>query len=339
MRNFERNLLTEWRRLGLPKSDCAVVIAVSGGADSMSLAAAVDELHVLKKLSNRPVLAHFNHRLRGDESEGDELHVRRFAEERGLELAVGHATPFGKGNLEEKAREARYAFLEETAGSLRAHLVLTAHTVDDQAETFLMNLIRGAGPHGLSGMPCVREFGKPAGLDVCPNIQEDPASRKLFLVRPMLAWARRSDAENYCHEADVGFRYDSMNEDLAFMRVRVRKLLIPMLREFNPRITETLARTADLQRFENTSGDEELHGVDWEAETLQISDLKDLPREGLMKGLRMWLGLRRGGLRGIGMEHIEAIADLVTSTKSGRLVEIPGKMGVVKTKGLLQFRK
>lgn len=303
----------------------------------MSLAAALHELGLQKKISIRTVLAHFNHGLRGAESDADESHVRRFAEGRGLELAVGHAGPLGKGNLEQNARDARYGFLEGVASSVRSSVVLTAHTVDDQAETFLMNLIRGAGPHGLSGMPGIREFGNSAALDVFPGDNSERGNT--FLVRPMLSWARRSDSESYCHEIDTEFRYDSMNEDLGFMRVRVRKLLIPMLRDFNPKISETLARTAELMRFENSSGEDELHSVDWEAECLKVSDIRELPKDSLLKGIRMWIDIRRGGLRGIGREHIEAVADLALSTKSGRVVEIPGKSSVVKSKGSLQFRK
>lgn len=338
MRNFERNLLTEWRRIGLPMKDATVVVAVSGGADSMSLAVAVHELQLQKKLQNRFVLAHFNHNLRGHESQEDEEFVRHFSEARGMELAVGRCGALGKGNLEQNARNARYEFLSKISAGLRSAVVLTAHTLDDQAETFLMNLIRGSGPRGLSGMPVVREIGSSASFDVFPD-SEQQKKGDVYLVRPMLSWAQRSDSENYCHELGVKFRYDSMNEDLNFMRVRVRKLLIPMLREFNPMISETIARTADLVRFEFgmhvPSGGE----PDWESQTLRIKELREVKRERLLTGLRAWLGHVRGDLRGIGSEHIEAVADLVLSTKSGRVVEIPGKSSVVKTKGVLTFRK
>lgn len=338
MRNFERNLLTEWRRLRLPVSDASVIVAVSGGADSMSLALALHELTLQKKLENRTVLAHFNHNLRGDESRADEDFVRHFAEAHGIELAVGHAGPMGKGNLEQNARNARYGFLEKTAHSVKAEVVLTAHTVDDQAETFLMNLIRGAGPTGLSAMPCIREFGNSSGFDVFPE-DKPIQSGQVYLVRPMLSWAHRVDAENYCHELGQGFQYDSMNDDLGFMRVRVRKLLMPMLREFNPNISEAIARAADIIRFELGTREEAAAEPSWESDTLKVSELKPLTRERLLGGLRMWLGHRRGDLRGVSLEHIESIADLALSTKSGRVAEIPGKCRVVKTKGLLVFEK
>lgn len=339
MRTFERNLITEWRRLGVPSAGVPVVVALSGGADSLALAAAVAALRDEGKLEIRVVLAHFNHNLRGAESEADERFVRGFAESRGLELAVGRGARFDAGNLEQAAREARYAFLEEVAENLHSRIVLTAHTVDDQAETFLMNLIRGAGPKGLSGMPSIREIGRSGEFDVFPTDDSSGRDGRVHLVRPLLTWARRAETENYCREAGLEPRYDSMNEDVAFTRVRIRKQLLPVLRGFNPKITEALSRTAELLRLELTEHEAGIDEVLWESETLSVAELKPLPRGVLTRGLRAWLGSRRGGLRGIEQTHVTALAELILSTKSGRTVEIPGGGRVVKSKGLVTFRK
>src|SRR5439155_12029950 len=113
-------------------------------ADSVGLLLALNELKKASKLDLRIVAAHLNHQLRGNESDADEEFVRHLTTELGIELAVHRAHVPPEGNLEQNARDARYEFLTETAMSLNAFAVLTAHTVNDQAETFLMNLLRGS---------------------------------------------------------------------------------------------------------------------------------------------------------------------------------------------------
>ncbi len=158
MDKFVRNLLTEWRKLGLPFSGETFVVAVSGGADSLSLALSLHELKKRKKLENRYIVAHFNHGLRGKYSDDDEQFIKNLAAEFGFELAVKRGEIGNlKGNLEQNARNARYRFLNETAGRINAVGILTAHTLNDQAETFLMNLVRGSGLKGLGGMRQIRE--------------------------------------------------------------------------------------------------------------------------------------------------------------------------------------
>ena len=184
---FCRDLITEWRRLSLPNEGETVVVAVSGGADSVSLLLVLHELKQIGKLDLRIVAAHFNHRLRGDESNADEQFVRELTSSRKIEFAAGH-TPISKdGNLEQNARTERYRFLARTAQNLHAAGVITGHTMNDQAETFLMNLIRGSGIEGLSGMKPVRSFDSEVSSSDGPNVHP------LSLVRPLLTWAKRSD--------------------------------------------------------------------------------------------------------------------------------------------------
>jgi len=319
MRGFERKLITEWRRIGLPFTESTIVIAVSGGADSMSLLLAVDELRKLRKLDVRIVAAHFNHRLRGDESDADENFVRDICIERKIEFASGHSAIKHTSNIEQAARIERYDFLQTSAKNLNASYVFTAHTIDDQAETFLLNLIRGSGIQGLSAINPVRKLNTDLG--------------KIDLVRPLLSWARRADTENYCHELGVKYRSDTMNEDEAFTRVRIRKVLLPLLRDFNPRIVERLAETARLLRDEIAPEPEVTSGQ------LKLADLKKLPDPQMSRLLRAWLAVNRGDTRQIELKHIDAIRRLVNSRKSGKTVELPGGSTVLKQNGKLVFSK
>jgi len=158
MHGFIRNLLTEWRKLNLPFDNETFVAAVSGGADSVSLLLALKELRDRKKLNLRFVIAHFNHNLRGEESEKDAQLVVSLTSKFGFELALGKGNIARVGNLEQNARRARYEFLSQTAENIQAYGILTAHTMNDQAETFLINLLRGSGLQGLSGMSPIREI-------------------------------------------------------------------------------------------------------------------------------------------------------------------------------------
>ena len=150
MHQFVRKLITEWRRLELPVAGETVVIAVSGGTDSVSLLLAMHDLVEREKLDIRIVAAHFDHNLR-DGSDQDAEYVKRLCTQLKVELNIGHGEA-KRGNLEQNARDARYAFLTKTALTLNAVAILTAHTQNDQAETFLMNLVRGSGPEG--DRPC-----------------------------------------------------------------------------------------------------------------------------------------------------------------------------------------
>jgi tRNA(Ile)-lysidine synthase len=350
---FVRSLITEWRKLGLPFGKETVVVAVSGGADSLSLLLAIEDLRTRKKLDLRIVAAHFNHKLRGRESDADEEFVKHLTDERNFELAVGHGEISKEGNLEQNARNARYKFLLSTAVNLNAGFVLTAHTINDQAETFLLNLVRGSGIEGLAGMRPMRELGteereereqRSLPVSSSPFLPFSPA----LLVRPLLRWAKREDTENFCRESGVEFRYDTMNEDMSFKRVRVRKMLIPMLKEFNPKIIETLAQTAELMRERSVELDKSVQpavagGQDPAEraanapEELSVKDLTALEPAALHQTLRSWLKTCRGSLRSIGLKHIEAIEELIHSKKSGRTAELPDFGMVRKHNGRLRF--
>lgn len=314
MHKFVRSLITEWRKLGLPFSGASVVVAVSGGADSMSLMLAIHDLVKRDKLQLRVIVAHLNHRLRGRESDDDEEFVRQQAEKLGFEFVSGTARLAKKGNLEQNARDARYKFLRETAQSMGAFGVIVAHTQNDQAETLLMNLIRGSGPEGLTGMPPVREL-----------------DQGILLIRPLLTWATRGDTESFCAERGIQYRLDAMNEDERFTRVRLRKVIMPALAELNPRIVETLARTSRILK-----PSDDLNGPAGDT-TLSIANLRSLAKAELYSQLRAWVRRMRGNLRGLQLKHIEGMERLVLSQRSGKTVELPGGGRVSRHGGRLTY--
>ena len=307
----------------------------------------------------------------------DENFVKALAEKLKFELAVGIQNSESKienqkGNLEQNARTARYKFLNETSKKLKADGILTAHTLNDQAETFLMNLIRGSGLDGLGGMKPSRiqdsgfriqdsneEFGI-QGVEFNTESKIQNLKSKIQLVRPLLRWAKREDTENFCLLNEIEFRYDSMNEDLAFRRVRIRKVLLPLLKDFNPKIVETLGKTADLLRenaellaqnvnlvtadFENGSeienfSSKEKDGEDNTIEVLFVKDLKNVFPSMRRFIVREWLKNQRGDLRRLSAKHFEAIENLILSRKSGNIIELPGDKVVVKKDGKLFYEK
>lgn len=323
MHKFVRELITEWRRLKLPFSAETVIIAVSGGADSLSLLLALDELIKAKKLDLRFIIAHFDHGLRGEESDADAGFVNQLASDLGYDFFSEKGNISANGNLEQNARRSRYDFLYRIAVANEAFAVLTAHTLNDQAETFLINLLRGSGSDGLSSMPKIRQLVSAKG-------DQNHDRKQPLLIRPMLGWALRRDAEEFCNKKGIEFRHDAMNEDTAFTRVRVRKELIPLMSTFNPQIIKTLAKTAEI-----ISTDNQPETGEKLPETLMLKALKLLPRHTLYQTLRQWIKQYRGNLRGLDLKHIEAVADLINSHKSGRTVELPDGLNIVKRKGIL----
>ena len=337
MDHFARKLITEWRKLELPFDGVKILLAVSGGADSCALAFGLRALVRQKKTTNDFIVAHFNHKLRGEEAEADARFVEEFAHQLDFDFVEGLPQEvLPKRNVEEGARKARYKFLTETAIKFGCRFILTGHTKNDQAETFLLNLIRGSGIEGLSGMETVRRVGEdefftgPIGSE----------RRMPLLVRPMLGWAFREDTEKYVAEHKVSACVDSMNDDAKFDRVKVRKSLLPLLEEFNPRVVETLSRTAGILRddakvlaeFEKEERVETKLGF-------PVVDILEFAPARARRALRKWLGEQRGSLRRLDHKHIDALYSLAKSRKSGREIELPEGQSVIKRNGLLLFEK
>lgn len=326
MHKFVRNLLTEWRKLKLPFDDETILIAVSGGADSAALLLALYDLREAKKLKLNFIVAHYNHKLRGKDSDTDEKFVKELAKKLKIKFISSSRKPNAKSqkskdNLEQSARQSRYEFLEQSAEKFHAFAVLTAHTANDQAETLLLNLLRGSGIAGLSAMKTARKISE---------------NSEVLLVRPLLAWAKREQTESFAREKKIEFRRDSMNEDENFSRVRLRKKIIPSLKEFNPKIVETLVQTAFL--LQKDAEQLSVTGYQLSANP-SVKNLHRLSKSTLYGFLREWLKMMRGDLRGIEMNRIEAVEQLIFSNKSGRKVELPNGEAIIKKRGNLIFEK
>jgi tRNA(Ile)-lysidine synthase len=226
----------------LLRAGMRVTVAVSGGADSVGLLRALAE--AAPKTGLALSAAHLHHGIRGAEADEDERFVEALAEQLGLPLHrhrvdVPSAAKISRKTLEEVARHLRYAWFRELLEEDRTDAIATAHTLDDQAETVLHRLVRGAWTEGLGGIHPV--IACPGGT----------------IMRPFLG-TRRAEIVAWLREIGQPWREDASNQDPAFTRSRIRHELLPQLAAFNPRIAEQLARMATIARDEESWWDAEL---------------------------------------------------------------------------------
>ena len=254
-----RNVLQE-----LPLPEAPVLVAVSGGRDSMCLATLMLRSGVDLRL------AHCNFGLRGADSDADEDLVRRWAEENSLVL---HVERFDAGayaaqrgiSLEMAARELRYDWFNRLCVAEGYGAVMVAHHADDQAETLILNLLRGTGARGLAGMRPVSAL--PA------------ADASVPLLRPLLSFTR-AEIDAFVQAEGIPFREDASNADTAFKRNRIRKEAFPVFRSINPSFVETLCR--DAAHFAEVDAIAEdfyrTHAASvWDGTMLKTAALKALP--------------------------------------------------------------
>ena len=220
--SFVRDKISRYiRERSLLRAGARVVLAVSGGADSVALLRVLLDLR--GDLGIVLAVGHFNHGLRGAASRADEAFVAELARQHELDYFAGHGDVHdhasdSKLGIEAAARELRYRWLAQLAGEQRFDAVATAHTLDDQAETVLLKFLRGAGTRGLAG--------------IYPIVERE----NLRIVRPLLC-VSRDEVETYLESLGQEWREDETNLDRRFTRNRVRHDLLPLLeREFNPNI-------------------------------------------------------------------------------------------------------
>lgn len=209
----------------------AVLCAVSGGADSMCL------LHLLHTWAEeggfRVCAAHYHHGMRGEAADADAAFVSDWCAGRGIPCVVERGEVYAEAErrglgVEETGRQLRYEFLRRTAAELGCDRIATAHNADDNLETLLLHLARGAGLHGLAGIP----------------------PRRGEIVRPLLTTPRAA-IEAYLEARQIPHVEDATNTDEYYARNRIRRQVVPVLRQLNPRLTESAAETMGYLRADN----------------------------------------------------------------------------------------
>ena len=277
-----------------------VICAVSGGADSMALLWCMYMLR--EKLGIILSCAHFNHRLRGEESERDAAFVRQFCADYGIPFYYGSAeVKAGEKGLEAAAREARYAFLCQLPG-----IVATAHTADDNAETVLMHLLRGTGLKGLGGI----------------------APKNGNVIRPMLS-VTREDVLAFLAEYSISFVEDSSNLSDDFLRNRLRHHVLPVLKEENPKFAPNASRMALRLR------QEEAYMQTQTPQTAEVSVLRSLHPAIRARGISNFL--EQGGIKEPSAQQIEAVEAILKSCKPSASVCLSGGVTVRRNYDRLQF--
>lgn len=292
---MQNKLLKFIRQQEMIQPGDTVICAVSGGADSVALLFA---FYLLKeKLDIQLEAAHFNHHLRGEESDRDEVFVKELCDRYDIPLHLGGGQVVaGKKGLEAAARDARYAFLRSLKGK-----IATAHTADDNAETILMRMIRGTGLKGLGGITPIHG-----------NI-----------IRPMLRTTRQ-EVEDFLEEWCLHHVEDSSNEGDDFLRNRIRHHIMPLLAAENPKIAENLSRMALRLREE-----EELLSLQVDSTTLPtVESLKTMPKA--LRSRYLSAFLERSGVKEPEDSHIAQVEALVFSEKPSARASFPGGVTIAR---------
>ena len=292
----------------------AVLCALSGGADSVCLLSVLSRMRGFLGFSL--YAAHFNHRLRGEESDRDEAFVRELCESMDIPLILGRAGegPDGGGFVGEAgAREARYGFLRRSADALGGALIATAHTADDNVETMLINLIRGTSLTGLAGIP-----GQQDGI-----------------IRPMLT-VTRAQRDCWLRRWALSFVEDSSNASDDYLRNRLRHHVIPLLEAENPSLAEGFAALSVSLRRDDRCLDELACRALEEIrvpEGLSCVGLNDRPEA--LRGRILLLWLTELGCS-VGSRHLSAVLSLAASARGRGRCDLPGGLSVFREGKLLR---
>ena len=313
------------RKSGLIPVGSHVLVAVSGGADSISLLCLLHECERLLKI--KLSVAHLNHMIRGGEADGDEQYVKDICRKLKIRVMtdrvdVPDLSRRRRISVEMAAREARYAFLQKAAKRFGADMVVTAHTADDQAETFILKLARGAGADGLGGISPVAIIG---GLRV---------------VRPLLEF-NRTDVEAYLNGRAIKWREDSTNRDTEYLRNRVRREIIPVLeRKLNPSIKKSLCKTAEILREDHVWLDSLTKPLLLECmdkKDLRIDRLAALPPAAARRVIQFWLSDGGVGIDSIGFELIEKMRFLAQNAV--KKVQVTDRVFAMRRSGRIVLEK
>jgi tRNA(Ile)-lysidine synthase len=313
---FAEHILGTIRKHRMLSLQDRVIVGVSGGTDSVCLAI------VLKELGTQFAIAHLNHGLRGVDSDGDEAFTKELAAKLGVEFFPKRVSLLRGG--EAAGREARKTFFKELSDRHGFTRIALAHTRNDRVETFLINLLRGAGSEGLVSMA---------------GVSGD-------IIRPLIE-VGRDEVEAYLKEQNQDWRTDATNFDPAFARNRLRHMVLPdLVSKFNPNLTETLARTIEILEGEDVwmqdftdrwlaeNGTEEEDDF-----VIPAAALESNPIAMIRRVLRTALRTAGSDLLDVSFDQIEAVRSLLSAGKSGKIVQIPGAMQVAREFDRLVFRQ
>jgi tRNA(Ile)-lysidine synthase len=291
-----------------------VLVAVSGGADSVALLYLLEQFS--KELGYDLFVAHLNHLARGKESEEDASFVEKEANKFSLPVFIDKidlVKPGLKYSFQESARILRYQFLEDVLMSIKGNKIALGHTADDRIETVLMNFLRGTGLRGLSGIPETRGH----------------------VVRPILN-CTRSEIEGFLDGQNITYRTDSSNNETKYLRNKIRHEVIPFLKTFNPDISGNLLGLAEIARGEEQWMSEKTRELYSQIVTskkgdlcIDISEFESQPLAMKRRLIREILYRLNGSLREISALHVKQVHNLFSRARVGCWLMLPGNIQVV----------
>jgi tRNA(Ile)-lysidine synthase len=322
MHPFVKGLEQAWPRETW--QDVGVLVAVSGGADSVALLCAILELRDRHGSPGRVFVGHFNHRVRACSAD-DAQFVVELAERLHVPYFVGAAEQpviaAGGEGWEATARAARYDYLVRVAKEQGARYLVTAHTADDQAETILHRILRGTGLSGLAGIQPVRTLDE-----------------ALTLVRPLLGQTR-ADVVDYLASRQQGFCIDESNANLSYTRNRLRHSLLPQLAaQYNPNVREALLRLGQLageaqqvvERSARACQDSVVHLQAGGEVVIDCEPLLREPRHVVREMFVLLWKEQSWPLQQMGLDQWNQLADLATAGPAGATLILPGNLRATK---------
>lgn len=304
-----------------------IVVACSGGPDSTCMLDIFAKLQ--KKYDLKLIIAHVNYKLRGKDSDEDEKFVRKLAENYDLQFVLLKSKIKDRNNLENRLRKIRYNFFEKVRRDNNFDLIAVAHTLDDQAETVLMRIIRGSGLAGLSAMKHKSVYPvKSVKGGSRSNTREFNRGN---IIRPLLGITKKEILE-YLKKNKLLYRIDKTNKEIPYLRNKIRNELIPLLeKKYNPNIKETLYNSS-LSVAQDYDFINELAEINFQKnKKLAINKILKLPLALQKRMILKAVEKKTGNLKDIEMANVEEVLKAMKSMKS--------KNQIVKFRGLKFMRK
>ena len=326
--DLKHKILDTITRFDMIKKGEAVLVAVSGGPDSVFL------LHLLnnikQELGIKLYVVHVNHNTRGKESERDAQFIKNLSKTLRIKIAcrkLNNPTKAkSKFSLEERLRAARYEFFENAARRLKVRTVATAHTLDDQAETVLMRIIKGASLKGIIGIHPVRD------------------DKHVKFIRPVIDIEKR-DIVEYLKKKRLPFRIDRTNEEEKFLRNKIRKKIMPYLAKINPRIRRSLFNLAESLREDFEFIEEEkakrlrLIKTKPPAQYILLKDVLLQPKALQRELVREALKKSGANIKKLNYRHWKDIDKLLRTSGRGKSLDLPGGVRAIKEAKKIIFSK